>query len=68
MLGLIFGAAILSLGLCTVWEMDPWFVALTETPGPAPNAPLSVVEVGPNKCTGKGAEEASLLGSSLLLH
>ena len=62
------GASILSPCLCIVWAADPRFVALTEAPGPALIVPPRVVGVGPNKCTDRGAEEAGLLGSSLLLH
>ena len=62
------GASILILCLCTVWATDPGFVAPTEAPGPAPNALLSVVGVGPNKCTGRIAEGIGPLRFPLLLH
>ena len=62
------GTSILLPCLCTVWATDPGFVAPTEAPGPAPNALLSVVGVGPNKCTCRVAEEAGLLKSSSFLH
>lgn len=58
----------LFLCMCTVWATDPGFVAPIEAPGPAPNALLSVVEVGPNKCIGRVAEGVGPLRSSLLLH
>ena len=53
----------MSLGLCTVWATDPRFVAWTEALGPAPNVLLSIVGVGPNKCTCRVAEETGLLMS-----
>ena len=46
----------MTLCLCTVRPTDPGCVAPTEAPGPAPNALLSVVRVGPNKCIGRIAE------------
>ena len=61
------GASILILCMCTVRATDPWFVAQTEAPGPVPNVLPSVIKVGPNKCTGRVAEEAGLLRSSLPL-
>ena len=64
------GASILFPCLCTVWATDPGFVALTEAPGPAPNALPRFVGVGPNKCIGNTVEDWSLeifFASSLAL-
>ena len=49
------------------------FVAPTGAPGPGPYAPLGIVGVGPNKCTGRHVDHAvagsmSTVISSLLLH